>query len=298
MSWMRDAARFLARQVPPLRDYMERFEVLARRNAELRAEAVQTREEKKDLLAKLVAAKSDLAASRSRAKAIIGPYAPPPKEVELSQHEREIVDQFHDLYYTLGQKGYNTNLVSWLGYSSLKCPLDLWIYQEIIVRALPDVIIETGTASGGSALYLASMCDLVDHGEVITVDVDARSGELRPTHPRLTYLVGSSTDAAILDALEARLAGRKSSLVLLDSDHRAEHVLAELRAYQRFVPVGGYLVVEDTNINGHPTYPEFGPGPMEALDAFLRESDAFKIDSTCERFLMTMNPRGYLQRIK
>jgi len=298
MTFLRDIARRIARQIPPLRDYMGRFEALAKQNGELRAESAALLAEKKDLVVKLTVAQQDLAASEDRAKISIGPYSPPPREIKLSPLEREIVDRFHDLYYTLGQKGHNTNLISWLGYSALKCPLDLWIYQEIISRTLPDVIIETGTASGGSALYLASMCDLVDHGEVVTIDVDGRSGERRPFHPRLTYLVGSSVDPHIIDALSTRLASRTSSLVILDSDHREEHVLAELRAYQQFVAVGGYLVVEDTNINGHPTYPEFGPGPMEALDAFLRETDVFKPDSSCERFLMTMNPRGFLRRVK
>jgi cephalosporin hydroxylase len=298
MSWLRKVTWLLARQIPALRDYMERFEELARQNAELHAESAQLLGERKMLLAKLATAQNAPPASGGAARSIVGPYSPPPREIALSRQEREIVDRFHDLYYTLGQKGYNTNHISWLGHSTLKCPLDLWIYQEIISRSMPDVIIETGTASGGSALYLASMCELVNHGEVITIDVDNRPVELRPVHPRLSYLVGSSVDPGIIDAVKAKLAGRSSSLVILDSDHRAEHVLAELRAYQHFVPVGGYLVVEDTNVNGHPTYPEFGPGPMEALDAFLRESDAFKSDATCERFLMTMNPKGYLRRTK
>src|SRR5437660_9380240 len=57
-----------------------------------------------------------------------------------------------------------------------------------------------------------------------------------------------------------------------------------------------YLIVEDTSVNGHPTFPEFGPGPMEAVDRFLSENDEFVIDQRCERFLMTLNPRGYLRR--
>ena len=85
-------------------------------------------------------------------------------------------------------------------------------------------------------------------------------------------------------------------MVILDSDHRAPHVYDEIIAYSALVRVGDYLIVEDTNVNGHPTYPEFGPGPMEAVDRFLSENDEFAIDERCERFLMTLNPRGYLKR--
>src|SRR5437667_344596 len=67
-------------------------------------------------------------------------------------------------------------------------------------------------------------------------------------------------------------------------------------AYGPLVQVGDYLIVEDTSVNGHPTFPEFGPGPMEAVDRFLSENDEFVIDQRCERFLMTLNPRGYLSR--
>ncbi len=86
-------------------------------------------------------------------------------------------------------------------------------------------------------------------------------------------------------------------LVILDSDHSQAHVAAELEAYSGLVRKDGFLVVEDTNVNGHPTAPEFGPGPMEALDAFLAEHPEFMIDRGFERFLMTCNPRGFLVRV-
>jgi cephalosporin hydroxylase len=76
-----------------------------------------------------------------------------------------------------------------------------------------------------------------------------------------------------------------------------EHVLAELRTYAPMVTRGSYVVVEDTNLNGNPVEPEFGPGPMEAVDAFLQETKSFEIDRTKEKLYLSFNPRGYLKRI-
>ena len=92
-----------------------------------------------------------------------------------------------------------------------------------------------------------------------------------------------------------RAAG-KSVMVILDSDHTRDHVLAELRAYAPIVTPGQYLVVEDSNINGHPVFPGFGPGPMEALQAFLAETGEFEVDRSREKFLVTFNPGGYLRK--
>jgi len=84
--------------------------------------------------------------------------------------------------------------------------------------------------------------------------------------------------------------------VILDSDHHRDHVLEELRIYHRFVPPNGHLIVEDTIINGHPAYPEFGPGPYEAVESFLEENPDFYADRTQERFYLTQNPKGFLRR--
>ena len=85
-------------------------------------------------------------------------------------------------------------------------------------------------------------------------------------------------------------------MVVLDSDHSRDHVLRELRRFHSLVSPGQYLVVEDTNVNGHPVLPQHGPGPMEALDIFLAENDDFEIDSSREKYLITFNPRGYLRK--
>jgi cephalosporin hydroxylase len=156
------------------------------------------------------------------------------------------------------------------------------------------VILECGTARGGSALFFASMLDIVGRGRVVSVDVVEREG--RPQHERIEYLTGSSVAPDILERIRTSVDGSECVLAFLDSDHTMAHVLQELRAYSVFVTPGSYLIVEDTNINGHPVAPRFGPGPMEAVDAFLTENDEFEIDPRGEKFHLTFNPRGYLRK--
>lgn len=160
------------------------------------------------------------------------------------------------------------------------------------------MIVETGTARGGSALYLASICDLLDSGRVITIDLRLpRPGAKRPSHPRIEYLTGSSVAPEVVQQVRESLAGNQG-MVILDSNHGKPHVLNELRTYAPLVGVGQYMIVEDTAINGHPIMPEFGPGPMEAVEEFLGETDAYEIDHDCEKFFLTSNPSGFLRRLR
>ncbi len=207
--------------------------------------------------------------------------------------EQRIVDRFHRLFYDRLETTWTDT--HWLGTGVLKCPFDLWAYQEVLVDTRPDLIVETGTYLGGSARYLASMCDLLSHGEIVTIDLEPRAG--RPEHERITYLEGSSTSDEIVAQIGARAAAAERVMVILDSDHARDHVARELELYAPFVTPGCYLVVEDTNVNGHPVVPGFGPGPMEAVTAFLRGTDAFEVDRSREKLLLTFNPSGYLRRV-
>jgi cephalosporin hydroxylase len=182
-----------------------------------------------------------------------------------------------------------------LGTPTAKCPLDLWVYQEILCETKPDVIIETGTAHGGSALYLSSVCDLLDCGRIITIDVIEQAA--RPEHHRITYLNGSSTAAGIVQEVKSLIKSDDRVMVILDSDHSEEHVFRELEIYSKLVTAGCYLIVEDTNINGHPVFRLHGPGPMEAVEKFMDRQAEFAFDREREKHLMTFNPKGYLRRI-
>ena len=208
--------------------------------------------------------------------------------------ERSVVREFHRLYFDARAFNMTWRNTYFLGHAVLKCPLDLWLYQELLHGVRPAVIVETGTAFGGSALYLASLCDLLGAGRVVTVDVVERPD--RPVHPRISYVVGSSVDSDVVGRVRSEIADASPVMVLLDSDHRKDHVLAELEAYAPLVSPGSYLVVEDTNLNGHPVEPDHGPGPMEAAEDFLARHPEFEHDAAMDKFLLTFNPRGYLRR--
>jgi cephalosporin hydroxylase len=208
-----------------------------------------------------------------------------------------IIDQFTYLYYhgTAGVMPFATT--TWFGVNTLKCPQDTWIYQEILYRTQPEVIVECGVRHGGSSLYLAHMCDLLGKGEIIGCDITLALVENKVrSHPRITLIEGSSTDPKVVAQIQQRCAGRRT-MVILDSDHSEAHVTNELRAYAGMVSRGCYLIVEDTIVNGHPALPDHGPGPWEATQKFLKETDGWKVDKDCERLLVTFNRSGYLLRL-
>jgi len=217
----------------------------------------------------------------------------------LTADERRIVAEFTRLYYRqwwhdrAGGRG--TVSIGWLGHLAQKCPTDLWTVQEIVVETQPDLIVECGTCLGGSGLFLASVCEAIGRGRVISIDVAQHSH--RPQHPRLSYLAGDSAAPAVVDRVRGQIEASARVMVILDSDHRRDHVAAELAAYADLVSPGCYLVVEDTAINGHPIEDGFGPGPAEALDAFLAGRPDFVVDRSRERFLLTLNPGGFLRRL-
>jgi cephalosporin hydroxylase len=203
-----------------------------------------------------------------------------------------IVEQFHRLYYCDSEQTWRST--RYRGVEIQKCPLDLWMYQEIIHEVRPDLIVETGTAHGGSAYFLADFLETVGGGRVVSVDID--DALVRPSHPGVTYVAGSSVDPAVLAEVRQHVENAATVMVVLDSDHRRDHVRAELEHYSPFVSPGSYLIVEDTNIGGHPVQTPIRDGPYEAVEDFLAGNPAFAVDRTRERLMMTLNPSGYLRR--
>lgn len=187
---------------------------------------------------------------------------------------------------------------TWLGQPIWQNLADIWTIQELIVEREVDFVVECGTNRGGSAFFMATVFDLLDRGQVLTIDVERLA---TVSHPRIEFLHGSSTDEAIVGRVRERVreASPHEVLVVLDSDHSAAHVLGELRAYADLVPIGGYVVVQDGMLDELPGYRDHTPGPLAAIREFVRGDTRFEVDEARSgKFLFHSSPSGCLRRLR
>jgi len=184
-----------------------------------------------------------------------------------------------------------------LGYEILQCPFDLQIYQELIFSSKPEFILQTGICGGGSIVFFSSILDLMgipNDVKVIGVDIKLSQSAKSIKNDRVILLEGSSTSRETISKIKRYTQGKKG-IVILDSDHSEKHVTKELSIYKEFVQKGCYLVVEDTNLNGNPVHPNFGPGPLEAVEKFLTENRDFIQDNQLwKRNLFSFHQHGWL----
>ncbi len=201
-------------------------------------------------------------------------------------------------------------LWSWMGVPIIQLPADVMATQEVIWASKPDVIVETGVARGGSVLFMASLLELIGKGKVIGVDIDIRAHnrdtiERHLMAKRVLLIDGSSTDPSVVAKVQTQIPDGASVMVVLDSDHSRDHVLAELRSYGPMVTQGCYLVVADTILgvldddraprNRSKLWLK-GDEPLAALETYLGETDRFERDPVVNgKLIFSSSPGGYLR---
>jgi len=188
----------------------------------------------------------------------------------------------------------------WLGIPVQQNPNDLITLQQLLFETKPDFVVETGTSLGGSAVFYASIFELLMHGQVISVDIDHSSAKRtladHPLSKRIRLLTCDSSSPEASRRVKQIVGDHPKLHVFLDSDHHKNHVLAELRNFRDLVPVGHYIVVFDTNLEDSAEWK--CDSPATAVEEFLHESNDFEVDRSWEKFEVTLCRGGFLKRVR
>ena len=230
-----------------------------------------------------------------------------PDNVELNKTTKSFLNSTIECQYS-----YN---FSWLGRPIIQYPQDIVAMQELIWSLQPDLIIETGIAHGGSLIFSASILELnaicggCQDAEVLGIDIDIREHnrkaiESHAVFKRISMIQGSSIAPEIIEQVKAKAEGKQKILVLLDSNHTHDHVLAELEAYAALTSIGSYCVVFDTVVEDLPDEMfndrpwGVGNNPKTAVWEYLKTHPEFEIDKSIQhKLLITVAPDGYLKRV-
>lgn len=227
----------------------------------------------------------------------------PNRGLQVNISQEEIINVFHSIFYASENdhcgppKLYN-------GVPIHKNPGDMFNYQQILFTQKPDYIIECGAFQGGSTMFFADTLKLIGKGKIVSVDICERDERWYPQveeHERTILIPGSSVAPDTVAKVKDVVKDGKSFFIILDSLHTKAHVLAEMESYAPLMAKGNYMIVEDSNLNGHPLPPEWHRqtmqegGPFEAVIEYMSRYNDFDIDKDMEnRFLFSYAPSGYL----
>lgn len=217
---------------------------------------------------------------------------------------RELVDTPIDTKATLATLYRGGEYATVRGHGMLKSDWDMRRYDRLIIDTKPDVVVETGTRTGSSALWFSELVPLV-----ITIDVDPRHrlrSLVKMSSGKIMPIVGDSTDPEIVSRVKEAVEGR-NVLLSLDSAHDYQHVKREILAYGGLVQPGGYMVVEDGLFDyaDHAEWQRFSFGnpelgnPMDAIKECLFNNEHWERALDIEgMFPISHHPVGWWRRTK
>jgi len=232
-------------------------------------------------------------------------------------HSKEAFDIIADLWVKTGWVRKYSYGFSWMGRPIIQLPDDMVRIQEAIWQIRPDVIIETGIAHGGSLIFYASLLEMIGPGDgggrVIGLDVDIRPHnrtaiEAHPMMKRITMIEGDSVSDEVVGKVRALIRPEDVVMLILDSNHSAAHVAAELEAYAPLVTPGSWILSQDgvmQLVAGAPRAPaEWATdNPITAVNGFLAAHPEFELakpprpfDETLETPDCSHHPVGWLHR--
>ena len=234
---------------------------------------------------------------------------------QIDLYSKEAFELMSGLWLKVGWNEKYSYTFSWMGLPIIQLPEDIVRVQEVIYRVKPDVIVETGVARGGSLMFYAGLCRSIGKGRVIGIDIDIHPSNRKAIedHDLATYITlveGNSIAPETVAHVKSLVGEEQGVMVLLDSNHTYDHVLAELEAYHGLVSPGSYIVATDGIMRDLSDTPRGDPAwtsdnPAQAALDFAQRHTEFTLEQP-EWFFnesdlqhnITYWPQAYLKRVR
>ena len=208
---------------------------------------------------------------------------------------------------------------SWLGAQFQSSPQDAMVFQHLLWKIKPDLIIDLGTNVGGSALFFASIMSFYnEQGRIITIDMKpftqnwvnhdhvkckecGNPSENNLWKKYVTFIQGSTTDPKTIASVKSYVTNATRVFISHDASHSGNIVYQDLLNYADFVSVDSYLVVQDTKLD---RIGRSQNGPLSAVRRFLQHQNSssvnytYVVDRSAEMFYYSQHAYGWLKRIK
>jgi cephalosporin hydroxylase len=193
-----------------------------------------------------------------------------------------------------------THAYTYRGVPLIKNPFDFALYPLLLWNARPRTIIEIGSKSGASALWLADLVETYGlEGHVYSLDI------VRVTnvnHSRVSFLEADGRQLGDFLSAEFLNQAARPLLVIEDADHTYETSAATLRFFSPWLQTGEYIIIEDGILSDILSLPGGLCGPHRAIEEFLAEhSGEYEIASEyCDFFgyNYTWCTNGYLRKVR
>jgi cephalosporin hydroxylase len=220
----------------------------------------------------------------------------------------------HDTVVHYWRQRIRQHLSEWYcGIRISKFPEDLRVFEQLLFAQRPEAVVELGCQFGASSLWFADrLASIARYGGpssplVVAVDLDVEPARLAldrvdpEWQDRIVLIAADVTDPALPHRVEEALEGRRNCFVVEDSAHDFVTTAAALEGFSRFVPAGGYLIVEDGIVDDEELrlQEDWPRGVCQAVDEFLASVAGadFQRRRDLERYRITSHLGGYLQRL-
>jgi cephalosporin hydroxylase len=188
--------------------------------------------------------------------------------------------------------------LKWKDIEMTKFPNDIYIYQQIIWQAKPDVIVEVGTQRGTSAQFFNELIKAAGKPNSIVITID-----IYPV-PEIQKSVLDSLGVIMITGDIKKLSTQqkvvpyikdKNFLLVDDGSHRYEDVMASLQFFQKYQAPGNYMIVEDgiTDV----MLSRKNRNALEAVDNFLTENTDYVRVLDFDHWLMSTTFGGIIRRL-